>query len=140
MLGMLALVLVACDSPRQRPFGTLKLGALTSLTEAEQFFPEIGILLRRDKDGFSAMSTHCTFDLIPLRLEGEGANKTWVSPSSASRYAYDGTVLSGPARSPLPYFSLFLTPWVAGDEPDTLFVKVGIPVLKDWRFAIPISK
>lgn len=132
------LFFVGCESGvERRPFGYLRLGSIGAFQEPMKYLPNDAIVLRRDSGGFSAMSTLCTFDLSPLRLErGPGGEIYLQSTVTKSRYAIDGKVIDGPAKAPLPYFFLELAVDDVGRAPDTLYVKIGKEVEPSWRLFV----
>ncbi len=90
--------------------------------------------IRRDARGISIMSTLCTRDLYPLRLDA--ANSEWISDYSGARYSLEGKVVKGPAVKDLPYYKLELREGVIEGPIDTLYVVVGREVNADWRLSV----
>lgn len=70
----------------------------------------------RDTGGLYALTTHCTNDPTLTAIQGAG----FACPTCGSRYALDGTVVSGPATKPLQH----LVTCIFGD----LLVKLDEPV------------
>jgi Rieske Fe-S protein len=81
------------------------------------------------------MSTLCTYDRLPLKLEGNEAegNKRFVSPYNGSVYSLQGEKISGPTRSPLKYYRLVIDSGVYGGPKDTLYVRIGDEVSPEWQ-------
>lgn len=131
-------LLSGCDPEvRKRPYGILRVGQFASFPLGEHVLPEQRIVLRRDERGFSAMSTLCTRDLVPLVLSGSPEGKVWRSRWSSSVYSWDGAVLQGPAIAPLPYYALEIAPGKPGGPPDTLYVHIGDERPSSWRLPVP---
>ncbi len=130
---MLVLLVSACQPGRKRAYGYLRLGELAEQTAAERYMPEKNLMLRRDGAGFFVMSTLCTYDLSPLVRLPDGS---FASEYSKSRYDGEGRVSSGPAKANLPYYELVLAPGVYGGVPDTLYVKIGEEVPREWRLKV----
>lgn len=133
-----ALAVSGChEGVERRPPGYIRLGPIKDFLTPETFLKVDRILVRHDDGGFSAMSTLCTHDLSPLQPKMKDGQRIWVSEYSASTYADDGTVLTLPAKAPLPYFRLEFASAKYGGPVDTLYVYVGDDRPKDWRLAIP---
>jgi len=128
------------DQGRERPYGYSRLGNINDLPIGEKYLPQALIYLRRDEKGFSAMSTLCTFDLSKLHLksikQGQKEVEIWVSKFNQSQYAKNGDVLKSPSKHSLPYYQLEIAAGGAGSAADTLYVKIGSQVSKEWRLAI----
>ena len=106
-----AALLVGCEpSVQHRPYGDMKIGLVADLQAPESYLPNLGLLVRHDSGGFSAMSTFCTRDLSHLTRKKSGDSYVWVSQYSASQYSPEGKVVAGPAILDLPYFTLFVDP------------------------------
>lgn len=133
------LVLVGCEQEgRKRPFGYLKIGAAKEYLKPETYLPEMRLLVRYDEaTGFSVMSTMCTHDLSPLTLtRNSTGEEIFVSQYSESKYRKDGSVLNGPAMSPLPFYKVELKEGSYGGPADTLYVAVGSEVPASWRLPV----
>lgn len=133
-------LLLGCNlaGGRSRPQGFMRLGPIADLaSRSETFLPEVRILVRHDKGGFSAMSTECTYDLAALSPTRRDGKVVWTSPFSTSSYDEFGHVLSGPARKALPYFKLRVEAGSVGQgtpaQADTLFVEIGTEMPETWR-------
>ncbi len=125
---------------QKRPPGYIKLGKVAEMADAETFFGDKRLLLRRDLNGFYVMSTECTYDLSPLvRKTTEGGAEVFYSPYSGVTYALDGAVVSGQAKAPLPYYKLEFNRGVIDGPVDTLYVKVGEEVPAGWRLQLARS-
>lgn len=127
------------DSTMRRPPGYLRLGKLAEMQSPEQWLEAERLFLRLDERGYSVMSTLCTHDLTPLALENTEAGQMFVSRFTTSKYLKDGTVVSGPAKTDLPYYELVIAPEVWGGSVDTLYVRVGTEKPPTWRLPIPPS-
>lgn len=136
-IGATLLTLTACPESRERPFGVVRLGFLDEFLVPERLLEDFDLLIRYDQQGLSAMSTLCTYDSSQLVMSREGQAAEFYSTYTSSRYAYDGQVISGPARSALPYYELFIDQGRPRGPQDTLYARIGIHVSKDWRLKIP---
>ncbi len=141
-LAMFMLSLSACDTAgRKRSIGYVRLGPAAEIAQRpETFFSEARVLLRYDDEGFSAMSTACTYDLSALTRLGEGSSQRWVSSYSSSAYDDQGRVLVGPTKSNLPFYKLRIAAGTYGGVPDTLFVEIGTEVEAAWRLPFKLSQ
>ncbi len=129
-----ACLFVGCERQvRKRPHGDLRIGKIEDLTAAEQFYPELRLLVRYDQNGWSVMSTLCTYDLSPLRIVESKGERHFVSDYSGSEYSLDGKVLHGPTRWALPYYQAVVAPVTVGGPADTLFARIGEEVASEWR-------
>lgn len=140
LITTLSLVaLVGCEqSVRKRPFGYLKIGSVKEYLKSETYLPEMRLLVRYDEaTGLSVMSTMCTHDLSPLTLtRNSTGEEIFTSQYSESQYRKDGSVLNGPAVSPLPFFKIELKEGSYGGPADTLYVAVGSEVPASWRLVV----
>ena len=138
-LALSLFVLIGCErTPLRRPFGEMRLGAITEFTAPETYLKGKHLVLRRDDRGFSVMSTECTYDLTQLvRKSQPDGSRVFVSQYSESQYADDGSVLHGPATSNLPYYEMRLSLGTLGGPLDTLYVSIGKEVSKEWRLKVP---
>jgi cytochrome b6-f complex iron-sulfur subunit len=68
--------------------------------------PEIPAILIREADGFRALSLVCTHLGCTVGVEGDG----FLCPCHGSQYSLSGSVLQGPASSPLKTLRLEQTP------------------------------
>ncbi len=114
----------------------MKLGKISDLATSESYLPDLRLVVRMDDNGFSVMSTVCTHDLTPLTRIDEGGKVVWRSSYSESSYSYDGDVLHGPSKAPLPYYNLKIDSSVYGGPKDALYAEVGVERPKNWRFAL----
>lgn len=141
--------LTSCEpSVLHRPYGDMKVGLLADLQAPETYLPQLGLLVRHDSGGLSAMSTFCTRDLSHLTRKKSGDSYVWVSQFSASQYTPEGKVIVGPAIKDLPYFSLFIDPDFVQEKDGKLirgspavFVRMGKgrEVGPTWRLKISDS-
>lgn len=69
---------------------------------ATVFVEDAGVYVKRDAEGFRAMSAVCTHLGCTVRREGEG----FVCPCHGSRYDQDGHVVGGPAPAPLAFYRI----------------------------------
>lgn len=135
----LAFLLVSCKPEvRDRPYGELRLGRIQELLGSQIFLDKAGLLLRRDEQGWYAMSTLCTHDLSVLRRRNGPNGLFLASVFSTSTYDLNGRVLSGPAIKDLPYYELYVEQGVADGPRDTLYARIGNEKPRDWRLPIPL--
>jgi Rieske Fe-S protein len=89
--------------PRRFPLGLpsdFKTGTLTWLQDQQLF-------VLRDGRGFAAFSSRCTHLGCTVRRTADG----FFCPCHGARFDEQGLVVSGPARTPLPWFEV----WVESD-------------------------
>ena len=128
-------VILACNSSgMKRPYGFMRLGTLEELSSSETYLPDQRLMVRRDANGFSVMSTTCTFDLTPLTRSEQVDSITWRSSYTESEYAYNGEVKRGPTKHALPYYNIKIDAAVYGGVKDTLYAEVGTERDETWRF------
>ena len=137
VIALLAGLLLIAGCQPKRPYGVERLGRLEDLQAPENNLSQLNLLLRRDADGLSIMSTLCTKDLSQLVMRVEGSRCELVSPRNGSRYDCRGKVLAGPARHDLPYYELFVAPGeYETSKPDTLYAWIGKEKPPSWRLKI----
>lgn len=133
--SLMTLSLSACTSKGlKRPYGFMRLGKISELSTNETYLPDLRLVVRMDEEGFSVMSTVCTLDLTPLTRVDDGGSVLWRSSYSESSYSYNGEVMSGPTKAPLPYYNLKIDSSVYGGPKDALYAEVGVERPKGWRF------
>lgn len=139
-IALFVIGLVNCSEGRKRPPGYLKIGNICELGASPQieFLEGNGprIILHQDNDGYSAMSTQCTFDLSDLSLVGQGPSARLRSRFNESEYTIKGLPTHGPTVTPLPYYRLELASAVYGGPPNTLYVRIGSEVPEGWRLRV----
>ena len=133
LLFVLCLISVGCNGARTRPYGYIRLGALSELAADEQLFPELRLLLRRDHMGLFIMSTMCPKDLYELRPQDGGFD----CPFCHAHFAADGSRVSGDSPADLPYYRLNLDRGEYDGAANTLYVEVGREVSRSWRLHVP---
>ncbi|MCB0338445.1 MAG: Rieske 2Fe-2S domain-containing protein [Bdellovibrionales bacterium] len=131
-------VLGGCQpSTRERPPGYLRIGEVREFAKADSFRPDFRLYFRRDRMGLSVMSTECTHDLNSLSLADSGEDRYLVCNLCGSEFNLNGDVRKGPAVTGLPFYEIRRDALLIGGPPNTLYVKIGTKVAKDWR--LPIS-
>jgi hypothetical protein len=135
LLIVILLISSSCRHNHERPFGYLRIGTVTELSNPFNYFPDLRLLLRYDQKGFSVMSTICTHDLTPLRKVRTEQGVIFRSDYTTSTYSEYGKVLQGPAKEDLPYYRLVIA---SGNYEklgitDTLFVYIGDIRPATWR-------
>lgn len=106
LAGAFALSLVplsACRRRFVRPGGDLRLGNLEKLLFAEQHIADKAILLRRDKSGWAAMSTRCTYEGCDLTHQDDNL----LCHCCHSLFGANGKVIKGPAADALPWYQVY---------------------------------
>ena len=131
-------VVSACEQTKKRPYGYIRLGAVEALRVPATFREDLRLLVKYDAQGFSVMSTMCTYDLTPLTRVRVGQNFLFQSVYTTSRYDGTGVVLQGPTTEELPHYHLVLARASVNGPLDTLYVRVGVEVPADWRLKIPL--
>lgn len=122
-----------------RPAGVMRVGKVREFVgRSETFLPELRLLVRSDERGVSVMSTECTHDLSPLELVEEEGRRILLSRYSGSRYTISGAVISGPQKTPLPFFVARIGAETWDGPLDTLYIEMGRSkeVGGDWRLPI----
>lgn len=138
VLVLIVIQLSACKwGSSKRPYGYLRLGLVDEfMKDTETYVAEDRILVRFDGQGFSAMSTQCTYDLSPLVRKMTAQGQVWASEYSTSTYSWDGKVLTGPAKEDLPYYEVRLESGKYGGPINTLYVAVGEERPKGWTLKV----
>ena len=138
IVSALMLTALSCgSSKRKRPYGYMRLGSLSKFLAAETFLEDKGIFIRRDENGFYAMSTYCTYDLSHLVLKKDEKGRRFESSFTNSTYDLNGKVLTGPAKENLPYFEVKMAAKSTDSPIPTLYVKISTEVSPSWRLDIP---
>ena len=132
---VLLIAFVACnDGAQTRPLGFFNLGPVDELAELpETPMSELKLYVRHDAEGFSVMSTACTYDLSPLTKVITPEGVRWRSAFSTSEYDDQGRVVHGPARGDLPFYTLTLSRDFYHGPISSVFAKVGEEVPRSWR-------
>ena len=92
----------ACNTQRRPVARKLSLGPLTAFPEGETEVSALRLLLRRTGNRMQAISLTCTHQPCAVRRSAAG----FLCPCHGSKFAADGQVEMGPAKSPLPFFQL----------------------------------
>jgi cytochrome b6-f complex iron-sulfur subunit len=109
---------VSYDAPT-----TVKLGMPTDFPDGLKFLPDLRLFVFRDGKVFHAISAVCTHLGCTVRAEALGQTETrtvqgqplkmthrFQCPCHGSRYAGDGSNVSGPAPKPLAWYHLSIAP------------------------------
>ncbi len=122
---------------RTRPIGYLRVGPLADYLNPETKIPSMWLVVRRDVDGLSAMSTLCSYDLNEVKGVADPSNgQVFECDLCHSKFKLNGEVIIGPARAALPYYSLKADKLEIEGPKDTLYVRVGDEVKPDWRLRL----
>ena len=115
--------LFGCKSGYTRAAAELNLGEVKDLLYNQQMVRDRDILVNRDQQGWSAMSTQCTKEGCALSYQEERL----LCTCCGSIYDHFGSVLKGPAEIPLPYFEIKYSD-------GNLFADSGKVVSSSYRF------
>jgi nitrite reductase/ring-hydroxylating ferredoxin subunit len=132
--------LVGCKSDLKRPYGFVRVGKVDSFNLGQTWLKQFRLVVNRDKLGIFVMSTECTFDGTPLNLITVDDSFILKSSYSDSSYSNFGKVLTGPAKSDLPYYKTLQAAEKLGGAIDTLYVVIGSEVGEKWRMSYNDSK
>jgi nitrite reductase/ring-hydroxylating ferredoxin subunit len=94
--------LFGCKRGYTRAASELNLGEVKDLLYNQQLVRDRDILVNRDPQGWSAMSTQCSYEGCALSYQEE----RFLCTCCGSVFDHGGTVLKGPAESPLPFFEV----------------------------------
>lgn len=128
-LGLSALALsLGCERHRYiRPETELDLGAVKALLYSRTHVPIKSVLVYRDVDGWSALSTRCTYDGCDMTFQ----EPVLLCPCCRSRFTLEGIPYEGvTARRPLPWIEVYY-------REGHLFANPGKVKDKAWRFTTP---
>lgn len=130
---------VSYDAPT-----TVKLGPSAEFPDGLKYLPDERLFVFREGNTFHAISAVCTHLGCTVRAEAlarpevqeVGGRKTrlthrFLCPCHGSRYAGDGTNLSGPAPKPLAWFRLAVAP-----DDGQLVVDLADEVDSDFRLTL----
>jgi menaquinol-cytochrome c reductase iron-sulfur subunit len=130
---------VSYDAPT-----TVKLGLPSDFSDGLKFLPDERLFVFREGKTFHAVSAVCTHLGCTVRaealpqpeiktVEGQSLNLThrFLCPCHGSKYAGDGTNVSGPAPKPLAWYHLSLSP-----EDGQLVVDLARTVERDFRLTL----
>ena len=124
LTGVIALG--ACKDHYERPGGFHDLGEVKDLLYSEHFVQDRGFLVKRDAEGWSALSARCSNDGCELTYRDESLR----CMCCGSEFDHDGHVMHGPAKYPLPYYTLVYTD-------NHLYVDTNEEVKESYRFTTP---
>ena len=133
-LTLIMACVISCEV--KRPPGFLNIGKVAEVGLHSHFMPDKSFYLIRDDRGLAIMSTLCSYDRLPLKLVRENEQDIFVSDYNPSRYDLAGHVIAGPAKHDLLFYSMRFEPGVYGGAKDSLYVKIGTEVSRDWRLKI----
>lgn len=91
-----------CQRRFVRPGGEHQLGELKDLLRKRTVLRESGFLVFRDDQGWSVISSLCTYDGCNLTYQGKG----FLCSCCGSRFTEQGGVLNGPTQEVLPWFEI----------------------------------
>ena len=130
---------VSYDAPT-----TVKLGMPNEFPDGMKFLPDQRLFVFRDGNVFHAVSAVCTHLGCTVRAEALPAIETktvqgkplrlshrFICPCHGSKYAGDGSNVSGPAPKPLAWYHLSVAP-----EDGQLVVDLARAVDRDFRLTL----
>ena len=130
---------VSYDSPT-----TVKIGMPNDLPDGMKFLPDERLFVFREGKTLHAVSAVCTHLGCTVRAEALSAPETkdvsgkplrlthrFLCPCHGSKYAGDGTNVSGPAPKPLTWYHLSLSP-----DDGQVVVDLARTVERDFRFTL----
>ena len=142
-LFAIVLVIINCgcqERPMRRPVSIFDLGNYQQFTEPVTYRPEAQLMVFKDAQGLSFMSTECTYDLALLTLNNPqvfGPATIFSSSFSTSKYGLRGDVLSGPAKFPLPFYRARYAEAILDGPKTSIYVELPGEVAASWRLALP---
>jgi menaquinol-cytochrome c reductase iron-sulfur subunit len=130
---------VSYDAPT-----TVKLGMPNEFPDGMKFLPDQRLFVFRDGNVFHAVSAVCTHLGCTVRAEALSSTETktvegkplrlthrFLCPCHGSKYAGDGSNVSGPAPKPLAWYHLSIAP-----EDGQLVVDLARAVERDFRLTL----
>jgi len=130
---------VSYDAPT-----TVRLGAPHDFPDGLKFLPDQRLYVFREGNTFHAISAVCTHLGCTVRAEAMPQAETksvagkpmrlthrFLCPCHGSRYAGDGSNVSGPAPRPLAWYHLSVSP-----DDGQLVVDLARPVDRDFRLTV----
>lgn len=103
--------MIACSGNSGSPagFGDVSAGSVKDLpVGALQVVPGQPVVIGRDAGGLYAMTVTCTHQGCDVAPSGSGAAARLECPCHGSEFDRNGTVIRGPAGSPLAHFAVEL--------------------------------
>lgn len=125
-VSIVFLSILGCERHYERPQGTSKLGLVKNLLKPRQHISAKSMLVFRDENGWSVLSTQCTYDGCDLSYGFE----TLLCQCCKSEYFFRGDVLRSPTKRPLPWYKIFF-------KEGHLYAQAGDIVDKNYRFTTP---
>lgn len=99
------------DSGEPAPFGDISAGAVADVPVGTlRVIDGQPAVIARDANGLYAMTSTCTHQGCDVRAVGSGATAVLDCPCHGSRFDRDGSVIRGPANSPLVHFAVEVDP------------------------------
>ena len=118
--------ILGCKRGYTRPAGEYNLGQVKDLLYTQQLVRERDILVYRNKDGWSALSTQCSYEGCALSYQEE----RFLCTCCGSVFDHFGSVLKGPAEAALPYLAI-------NYSDGNLYADSSKVVTKEYRFTSP---
>jgi nitrite reductase/ring-hydroxylating ferredoxin subunit len=120
------LFLPGCRQNYERPYGEFDLGDVGQLIYDMQFVRDKAMLLFRDDNGWSVLSTRCTHEGCELSLQEDNL----LCMCCGSTFSHRGLVQKEPARRNLPWYRLRFAD-------NHLYALAGEEVDSSYRFTTP---
>ncbi len=102
VLLLIVTLLVSCKQAYHRPAGEHDMGDVGDLLYSEQHNRPRALLIFRDDQGWSALSTQCSHDGCDLTYQ----DQMLVCSCCQSKYDKQGRVVHGPSEEALPFFEI----------------------------------
>ena len=115
-----------CERRYQRAGANHVLGEVQYLLFPKKHIRERALLLFRDDGGWSVLSTQCTHEGCDLTYQ----DQVLLCSCCESVFRHDGMVLRGPAKDPLPFYSISY-------RDNKLYADGSKIVGADYRFTTP---
>lgn len=118
--------LSGCRGEFMRPHARLDMGKVEQLLYERQHIRERALVAYRFSDGWSVMSSRCTYDGCELTYHDNGL----LCSCCRSVFYFEGQVLKAPAKHSLPFYRMETTN-------NRIYALAGDEVKRDYRFTTP---
>lgn len=125
-----SIFIASCSRPPEQKERWVSLGPIETLGNSKKLdFELVGVRVQQDRKGFYAMSLFCTHQRCLLNASSDGG---FICPCHGAVFGATGIPTRGPAKEPLSYHPLRMTP--NGE----LEVDLGGSVSSDYRL-LPLA-